>query len=84
MNAKFWLNHGNKFPYDATDEWNDKYPADPPPVPLDWAHSAARGVVANLTDRRGIKHYFGDVDEETRIEIIGTLADIIRAAEAKP
>lgn len=79
MNAKFWLEHGGKFPYDATDEWSDKYPADPPPMPSDWAHSAARGILANLTDRRGV--FPSEVDEKTRIEIVATLAEIIRAAE---
>lgn len=40
----------------------------------------ARGVVADLQDRRAIKWGFGDIDEEIRVEIISSLADIIRAA----
>lgn len=46
----------------------------------DWALYAARGVIANLRDRRGIKHGFERIDEEIRSEIVQSLAMIIRAA----
>lgn len=80
MSDPIWyVAHGNKFPYDASDEWGDSEL--PPPPPVDWAHSAARGVVADLCDRRDIKNGFNDVDEEVRVEIVQTLAAIIRAAK---
>lgn len=76
----FRLRYGNEFPYDASDSW---WAADgrAPPAPKDWAHSAARGVIADLQDRRGIKWGFDNIDEETRVEIVETLAQIIRAAK---
>jgi hypothetical protein len=40
-------------------------------------------VIADLQDRHTIKHGFEHVDEETRIEIVKALADIIRAAKEK-
>lgn len=79
-NPIWYVNHGNQFPYDASDEWNNGTGADPP-APTGWAHSAARGVIANMTDRSGIKHAFNEVDEETRVEMVSTLASIIRAAK---
>jgi len=44
----------------------------------DAAHLAAQAVIADLTDRRDIKRGFENVDEDTRIEIVQTLAAIIR------
>lgn len=79
MTAAIRLTHGAKFPFDAPDAWWDGDASNPPP-PTDWAHAAARGVVADLQDRRAIKWGFGDIDEEIRVEIISSLADIIRAA----
>lgn len=62
------LMHGNKYPYDAG------------PV-VDWAHAAARGVLADLCDRGGIKHQFGMIDDaEIRSDIVAALAAIIREA----
>lgn len=72
------LEIGNKYPYDATDEWwcsDDK--AKPP---QDWAHFAARGIISNLKDRRKIGRGFDDIDEDVRQEIVETIADIIRLA----
>lgn len=50
--------------------------------PKDWSERAALGVLANLLDRRGIKHALADVedDEETTNEIVESLAEIIRLA----
>ena len=80
MDALARLQHGNKFPYDASDKWWYEEIEDPgpPPEPKDWAHAAARGVVADLQDRRGIKDGFNRVDEETRKNIVETIAAIIR------
>ncbi len=71
--------HGNRFPFDAPDDWWNGGGANPP-TPVDWAHSAARGVLADLQDRRTIKRGFEGIDEDTRAEIIGSLSDIIRSA----
>ena len=72
------LEMGDEYPYDGTDDfWNGKEDAAPP---QDWAHRAARGVIADLTDRRKIKYGFDGIDEDVRIEIVATLASIIRAA----
>lgn len=77
--AKHTLERGQKYPYDAPDDWwqGDDTPALPP---ADWAHAAARGVIADLCDRGGIKHGFNNIDEEIRAEIVSSLASIIRLA----
>lgn len=79
MTAAIRLTHGAKFPFDAPDAWWDGDASNPPP-PTDWAHAAARGVVAELQGRAGIKHGFNDIDQEIRAEIVSRLADIIRVA----
>lgn len=74
--AKFWLKHGSDFPYDAGDSfWIE---GNPPPPPVDSAHAAARGILANMCDRRGIKRGFEDIDLDVRVEIAETIAAIIR------
>jgi hypothetical protein len=79
MNAKQTIKHGNEFPLDAPDAWwDDAGTHNPAPPPKDWAHSAARGIIANLEDRRGIKHGFENLDEAVRVEIVESLAEIIR------
>lgn len=81
--ARFAIEHGGKFPYDASDAWwSAQYGASPPPSPTDWAHVAARGVLADLQDRRDIKRPFEEIDEDVRVEIVEALAAIIRLAEA--
>lgn len=77
MTAAISLNHGAKFSYDAPDEWE----VENPPPAKDWAHAAARGVLADLQDRGGIKHGFNNIDHEIRVEIVETLAAIIRLAQ---
>ena len=83
MSAEISLAHGNCFPYDAPDEWWEKSGTTPPPLPLDWSHSAARGIIADLKDRHTIKWSFENIDEETRIEIVKSLSDIIQLAFQK-
>lgn len=68
------------FPFDATDEWNESGKNLSPPLPIDNAHLAARAVIADLEDRKGIKNGFQDIDEETRIHIVKVLSAIIRKA----
>lgn len=75
------LRHGEKFPFDAPESWwNEPSGKASPPPATDWAHAAARGVLADLQDRRGIKRGFEDLDEEVRVDIVSALAAIIRAA----
>ena len=74
MRADFYLKHGNEFPYDANDAGARARQA------RVWATKAARGVLADLTDRRGIKWGFNDIDHETRKQIIDSIASIIRLA----
>lgn len=77
--ARWALEHGAKFPFDGLDEWRAAIDIDPPPA-TDWAHAAARGVIANLTDREGLDDALYDFDEDIRAEIVQSIADIIRAA----
>jgi len=65
--------NGNKFPFDQED--GESTP------PIDWAHSAARGVLNNLEDRRGIRQELENIDEDIRVEIVESIAEIIRIAE---
>lgn len=79
--AQHRLNHGAEFPYDAPDAWWEM--AEPKPLPAtDWAHAAARGILADLTDRRGIKWALQEIDEDVRAELVASLSEIIRAAAA--
>ena len=79
MSARLWLNHSNLFPYDANDAWWLGAGHNPPP-PTDCAHAAARGVIADLQNRAGIKHSFADIEQGIRVEIVQSLAAIIRLA----
>ena len=74
------LSCGAEYPYDAPDEWKG-FEDEPYAYPAtDQAHAAARGIIADLSDRRGIKRGFEEIDEEIRQEIVETLAQIIRLA----
>ena len=77
--AQTRLEQGARFPYDAPDKWWHSSGSEPPPS-ANWAHYAARGILADLTDRRGIKQGFDDIDEDVRSEMAMTLTDIILAA----
>lgn len=78
--AKHTLARGKEFPYDFTyAEWELR--KNSPPEDVDWALDAARGVLADLTDRRGIKQGFCGVDDDIKKEIVRDLADIIRLAQ---
>jgi hypothetical protein len=80
MSAEISLKHGGDFPYDRPDDWGNG-DCDPLP-PTDWAHAAARGVIAELSDRHTIKRGFEGVEEAVRKEIVDALAAIIRLAGA--
>lgn len=83
MSAKSRLERGATYPYDASDEWWNGGALNPPPA-TDWAHAAARGVLADLQDRRGVKNGFVDIDEDVRAEMVRSLAEIIRTAKTGP
>jgi hypothetical protein len=70
------LEHGAAFPYDGD--------SDNPTPATDWAHAAARGVLANLLDRGGVGNALEDLDEELRDEIVSELSLIIRLAPSQP
>jgi len=65
------LRYGAERPYESEDN--------PTPAP-DWAHAAARGVMYDFSDRRGIRQAFDSIDDDVRLEIVETMADIIREA----
>jgi hypothetical protein len=57
------------------------YPYDPSGPTRDWAHAAARGILADLCDRAGIKDEFAKIEDNyQRAEIVEAIASIIRAA----
>ena len=82
--AEFRLRHGAKYPFDAPDSWWEAEHTPEPPLATDWAHRAARGVLCDLMDRRGIKRGFEELDEDVRVEIAESLAAIIRLANPHP
>ncbi|MGN8152519.1 hypothetical protein ACTJK5_09620 [Agrobacterium sp. 22094] len=64
-------------------DWGSRYPYDGPEdaaPAADWAHAAARGILDELRDVPGIKHYLDDIEVATRVEIVQGLADVVRAA----
>lgn len=72
MSAKSSLEMGAEFPYDDD--------SDTPSPAVDWAHAAARGVLADLGDRRGVGQELEQVNDETRVELVQAVAEIIRLA----
>lgn len=60
--------------------WGTVYPYDDTGPSKDWAHAAARGVLADLGDRGGIKHELRKVEPEIRAEIVESIGNIIRRA----
>lgn len=78
FDTEFDVTQGAKFPYDAPDTWNKAYP-DVLPIPAtDWAHTAARGILHDLSDRFDIKNALADIQEDVRFEIVAAVAAIIR------
>jgi len=68
--ARCSVEYGTEYPYDGKHD-------------ADWTHRAARGVLYDLCDRRGIKHAFSDVDADVREEMVASLALIIAAAQGR-
>lgn len=77
------LAHGQRFAYDAPDKWWRGTSDEPFDENASWSVRAARGVLSDLKDRRTIKNGFDDIDEETRAEIVESLAAIILAAHVE-
>ena len=76
--AKHSLEKGAKYPFDGGEAfWKGLIG---PPEAKDWAHTAARGVLADLADRRGIKWELWKIGYEVRAELTESLAEIIRQA----
>jgi hypothetical protein len=65
MSATFSVKHGTEFPF------NNR-------PPKDKAETAALGILADLTDRRGVKHELNACDADIKEEIVTSLAAIIR------
>lgn len=74
-NAADAIERGCEFAYHLDDE--------PLPKTADWAEMAASGILADLTDRKGIRHELEACDSETRVEIFETITMIIRLAVLK-
>lgn len=66
-NAKLCLKMADKYPYDGTNDG-------------DWTYRAARGVLADLSDRRGVKNELEAIDDDLKRQIVIYAAGIIRAA----
>lgn len=65
------LNRARSYPLDRDDE------DEPAPCP-DAAHWAARVLLADLMDRRGIRQEVDQWDTDTQIELVADLATLIR------
>lgn len=82
--VKWSIRMGSEYPFDAPNSWwyVDGAEGGEPPPAESWAHVAARGIIANLSDRRGIKQELQvtQIDEDVRIEIVNTIAMIIGVA----
>ena len=77
------LDCGAERPFDAPEGWRNENLDEPPPPASDWAHEAARGVLYDLSDRRGVKYELAQIDAETRAELVASLAEIIREADRR-
>lgn len=69
--AAFSLEHGTEFPYHGR-------------KPKNQAERIALGILADLSDRRGIKWELEKVDEEVRRDIVKALAAIIEEGSELP
>ena len=71
------LQHGASFPFDC---WDGDGECTATPA-TSWAHAAARGILANLSDRRGIDSALDNIDYDVRAEIVQSITEIILTAE---
>lgn len=75
------LTYGSQMPFDAPDKWWHDPSDPPPPRARDWAHKAARGVMAELQGRTIIKDALADVPAALARDVVGAIAEIIRLAD---
>lgn len=68
MSAKSQIEFGVKHPYDGR------------PVAASPAARAVYGILASLTDRRGVSQALEDIDQEIQEEIVDELIEIVRTA----
>ena len=78
-NAQISLKFSDDYPYEIDEDTNPGADL----KPTDWAHRAARGVLSDLSDRRGIKWELEKVDMYTRKDIVAALTEIIRLAHSE-
>lgn len=76
-NADVSYELGQDHPYDAYDNGRKR-------KVKTWAHKTARAILADLLDRRSIKWGFNDIDQETRFEIVDSMAAIIEYSKENP
>lgn len=57
-----------------------KFPFDESGKPITWQRAAVLGILCDLTDRRGIKHGFNDLDDDIKNEIVDSLTKIVEEA----
>lgn len=77
-NADWIIKHGNKFAYDRMDNDDDHSTRSG----THWSIIAARAVLSDLGDRRGVGHELDAVDEDIREEMVVALAEVIALTEA--
>ena len=73
IDAKKSLEHGASFPFECWDDDGNCTPT----AATSWAHAAARGIFADLSDRKGIKSALNGIDCDVMSEIVNSATDII-------
>lgn len=69
-NTEFTFKHGNQYPYDGESDSEAVEPA------KNASEGAVRGILADLTDRRGIKQPLHELDLEERQDLFGALVEL--------
>ena len=64
---------GKRFPYDSDSHGSSN-------APQGWQYDAARGILYDFSDRRGVKDGFNRIDLETRQEIVKSMVETIELA----
>lgn len=82
MTPSFLIEQGNKYPFDAPDKWwqADANQPNPPPPATHWSVSAARAIVKDLQERKGIAQELtvDKIDEKTRQAIILSISEVVK------
>jgi hypothetical protein len=72
MDAQTQIEYGNLHPLDESAGES-----------TDWAHSAARGVVASMQDVPELSAVLDTMDDTAKVDFVAALADVIRTAQAE-